>query len=251
MCQCCCAVLLCLLLASPVAANAAPTTLTAAQQQAVERYLLENPDVIVHALTAYRARVEDQQRGDQAAAVTAFRSLVASDGDSFPRAGDSSGPVLFAEFFDYQCGYCKRVFPDVMATIAAESRLNVVFVELPVLGPASVVAARAALAAERQGRYVEVHSALMRHRGPLSDAVILEIVRALGLDMEQLQRDMADPALQARIARNLQWAHRLGIDGTPAFVIGDGLTIGALDGPALRAAIAAVRQPPSSREGSE
>jgi protein-disulfide isomerase len=142
--------------------------------------------------------------------------------------GNLQGDVTLVEFFDYRCAYCRRVVSSVRALLDEDRALRMVFKELPVLGPDSVRAARAALASRRQDRYVPFHFALMT-ADDLSLEGIRAIARSVGLDPDQLEADMAAPEVMAAIEANYALANELGIEGTPAFVIGDQLIPGAVD----------------------
>jgi protein-disulfide isomerase len=158
-----------------------------------------------------------------------------------PVAGNPKGDVTIVEFMDYNCGYCKRSLPDVMKLVESDKNLRVVIKEFPILGPTSITASRAALAAGKQGKYKELHVALMSHKGALSDEAIFELAKSAGLDVDKLKADMEDKTIAARIEQNHQLASMLGIDGTPAFVIDQQLIPGALGYEALAAAIGDVR----------
>ena len=149
------------------------------------------------------------------------------------------------EFFDYNCPYCRKVAGPVRETTAADSGLRVVYKEFPILGPNSVVTAKAALAADRQGRYVAFHDALMQEKGVADEASALRIAAEIGLDTARLKTDMADPALQSAIDRNLKLAGALRIEGTPAFVIGEQILRGASDAATLQELVAKARKKPS------
>ncbi len=222
----------------------AQTNFSAAQraelQQMVHDYILENPDVVMEALTRLQARqeqAEEQQQRQQVASSAAqlFRST-----DS-PIMGNPNGDVTLVEFFDYQCGYCKRVLETVFQLTSSDPNLRVVFKEFPILGPASVVAARAALASREQGRYVEYHNALMAYRGALTEDSIFAVAGQIGLDVDRLRRDMESPAVSREINANMELARTLGIRGTPAFVIGDRVIPGAVSIDVLRQLVAEQR----------
>ena len=131
-----------------------------------------------------------------------------------------AGETVVAEFFDYQCGYCKRMFPAVVKAMDA-SKVRVVVKEFPILGPNSVLAAEYALAADRQGKYAEFHGKLMTAPGRLSPESLDATAVELGLDLEKLKADAKSPEVQAIIARNRQLARALQITGTPAFFVGE------------------------------
>jgi protein-disulfide isomerase len=124
----------------------------------------------------------------------------------------------------------------------ADPDLRLVYKEFPILGPGSQFAARAALASQRQGKYVPFHNALMQASEQVTEETVMEVARTVGLDTEQLRADMQDPAIEEAIAHNLQLANALGITGTPSFVIGDRMVPGAADFRTLQGLIAEVRQ---------
>ena len=142
-----------------------------------------------------------------------------------------SGPLL-VEFSDYQCGYCKQMYPLLLATVA-EGRARLVVVELPVLGALSEIAAGYALAAQRQGKYAEFHDALMR-QGRLSEEFLQEAAANVGLDMTQMQTDLANSTLWDELKRNDKLAGLLNVQGTPALVANGKIARGALNEQALR-----------------
>lgn len=133
--------------------------------------------------------------------------------------GDPRGDVTIVEFFDYACPFCKAAEPRVEAMLKQDKGVRLVVKEFPVLGPDSVVASRAALAAARQGRYAAFHQALLLHPGNLDQAAIFEVARDVGLNLARLKRDMADPAIAAEIAANLKLAHDIHVPGTPTFIV--------------------------------
>ena len=160
-----------------------------------------------------------------------------------PVAGNPDGDVTLVEFFDYHCAYCKRMRGPVMTVLEEDPGLRVVFKEFPILGPDSVVAARAALTSRNQNpdKYVEFHTALMSTRGRLTQPRILAIARDVGFDAERLETDMDSPEVTATIRRNLALARALGITGTPSLVIGTQLVPGAVSLRTLRQLIAQAR----------
>jgi protein-disulfide isomerase len=157
-------------------------------------------------------------------------------------AGNPKGDVTVVEFFDYRCGYCKRVTPVLKELMAGDPNLRVVFKELPILSPESNLAAKAALAAEAQGKYLPFHEALMASDSSLSMPDILQLATALKLDTAKLQADMNKPEIQAAIQKNHALAQAVGITGTPAFIIGPELVPGAIELPALKELIAKARK---------
>jgi protein-disulfide isomerase len=201
--------------------------LPADQVEAIVRELLmREPEIVYEALQELQRRETAAQAERSKAAVLAkkddlFRSTVS------PVGGNPEGEVTLVEFFDYRCGYCRRVVSSLRALVEQDRDLRVVFKEFPILGEDSVRAARAALAAERQGLYMPLHFALMA-ADDLSMQGIMTVAAGVGLDTERLAQDMASPEIEAEIAANYALANELGIEGTPAFVVDDELIPGAV-----------------------
>jgi protein-disulfide isomerase len=148
---------------------------------------------------------------------------------SSPVGGNPRGDVALVEFSDYNCPYCRRVARLLAEAEASDPMLRLVYKEVPILGPDSLYAAKAALAAHRQGKYVAFHRALMDAKGVASEGLVLAVAARIGLDVARLKGDIEDPSIQAVIDRNLVLARTLGITGTPSFVIGDEIVRGAVD----------------------
>lgn len=197
----------------------------AAIESIVREYLLKNPEIITEALEILQVREEMAELERQRAVLVSQQDEIFHS--QSPIMGNPDGDVTLVEFFDYQCGYCKRVLNDVFAVTEDDPGLRVVFKDLPILGPVSTVAARAALAARNQGLYTEYHNALMGHRGQLSEQIIFDIAGAVRLDVGRLRRDMEAPEIRDELNANIRLAQQLGIRGTPAFVIGDQVVPGA------------------------
>ncbi|MGB0683766.1 MAG: DsbA family protein [Magnetovibrionaceae bacterium] len=226
--------------------QAAADSLTAEQKQEIEAligdYLKENPDVVIDAIRAYRER---EERADQERARQSLASLrQALDDDPLaPTGGNPDGDVTIVEFFDYRCGFCKRVFPTVQAVLDADPNVRKVYKEFPILGPDSVVASRAASAVwfSQPDLYPAFHQALMTARGQLTEDKIMAIASEVGLDAGKLGEAMKDERIEKVLAANRAMAEQLNITGTPAFVIGNQIIPGALDEASLKEAIARER----------
>ncbi|MEX2642797.1 MAG: DsbA family protein [Acetobacterales bacterium] len=202
-------------------------------KELVRSYLLEHPQILEEAFTRLQQTRQEEARQQAQAALQQNQEQLYRDPTS-PVLGNPKGDVTVVEFFDYRCGYCKRAFPRVGQLLEEDGNIRLVLKELPILGPASVYASRAALAAREQKLYEPFHDALMGWRGDLTREDVLQVAREVGLDVERLQRDMADPGVSEAIERNMALAEALGINGTPAFVIGDTLVPGAVEVDALR-----------------
>lgn len=203
--------------------------LTKEQVETIVRdYLRENPEVVIEAIEAYRAKQQLAEEQMREQALAAKRDQIFED-PMAPTNGVTDADVTLVEFFDYQCGYCKKVFPDIMAVMEDDKKLRVVFKELPILGPESVIAARAGMAAHKQGKYMAYHQAVMDLRGKLSEKRIMQAAAEAGLDMERLAKDMASPEIDDYLRANLQLAQEIGVNGTPAMFIGNQFIPGAID----------------------
>lgn len=197
-------------------------------ERRIRDYLLEHPEVIVEAMERYQERRRIAEQSEAQAVLKARADEVFRDPDS-PVGGNANGDATLVEFFDYNCPYCRRVGAIMMEAEAADANLRIVYKEIPILGPNSVFAARAALAAHRQGKYVAFHKALMAVEGIADKDKVTEVAKKLGLDLDRLTRDMDDPAIQKMIGKNLALARALRINGTPSFVAGDQIVRGAVD----------------------
>lgn len=205
------------------------------------RYMMEHPEDVVGALDAYAKKEEKTKNEKVHRTLAVGRAEIENDEGSFV-GGNPDGNVSVIEFFDYRCSYCKKVHNTVRKLIEKDGNLRMVYKEFPILGPNSVVASRAALASRRQNKYLPYHNALMSARGSLDRKRIFEIAGDVGLDVDQLGKDMEDPAIAEIISRNHALAQRLNIGGTPAFVIGDEIVAGAAEYGRFRSMVNLARQ---------
>jgi len=209
-------------------------------EQRVRNYLLAHPEVISDALNRLEAKQGEQDAAGAQAALKAHAAEVFQDPDS-PVSGNSKGNVTAVEFFDYNCPYCKMMASVMEQAEAADPQLRIVYKEFPILGPGSVFAAKAALAANKQGKYVAFHRALYQVRGHVEEAQVLETARSVGLDIDRMKKDMQDAAIEGALEKNGTLAQTLHITGTPGFVAGDQITTGATDLKTFQALIAKAR----------
>lgn len=206
----------------------------------IREYLIENPEVLREAIQALEKKQKDaEESAAKLAIVEKADEIYRSNADLV--AGNPNGSVTMAEFFDYNCGYCKRAMSDVLKLIETDKDLRVVLKEWPILGEGSAYAAKAALASRNQGKYWDFHVALMQERS-VDAQKVLEVAERIGLDVEKLKADMEAPEVQQTIDSNMQLAEALGLRGTPAFLIGEQLLPGALPYRVLEQTIAAVRR---------
>ena len=210
-------------------------------EQRVRDYLIENPQILVESLQ----RMQERQRSaqlDEIGQIIAARSDEILNNPASPVGGNPQGDVSLVEFFDYNCPYCRRIAPILGEIEDSDPKLRVVYKEWPILGPNSEFAARAALASRSQGKYVAFHKALMLANGLVDESKVIEVAVAVGLDVDELRRDMAAPEIAALIERNRELAQALRITGTPSFVIGDQMLRGAAEADAIRDLIRQARE---------
>ncbi len=192
----------------------------------IRDYLLQNPEVFLDVQAELEKKLEEIQ------SARLKTSLKENAADLFrrpdaPMAGNPAGDVTVVEFFDYNCGFCKRGFPEVAKLIDSDKKVKVVFKELPILSKGSEEASRVALAAKKQGKYWEVHRDMLNSKGRLDEETALKIAGKLGLDVAKLKADMNAPDVTAEIEKVREVAQKMGINGTPHFLVGDRSIAGA------------------------
>lgn len=210
-------------------------------ERLAKEYLLNNPGVIVEAVNQMEARQQAAQEGEMARIVATRSHDIFNDPNS-PVGGNVDGDVTLVEFFDYNCPYCRAATPIMQQLMQEDPGVRIVFKEFPILGPGSRFAAQAALASRKQGKYAAFHEAMMAYKGQIGEGSTLEIAAQVGLDVEQLKRDMADPGIEASIRSNFELADALRVSGTPTFVSGTEVTRGLVDLEVMRQLIATARQ---------
>lgn len=227
-----------------VAQNASSGAISAEQKKAFEgivrEYILENPEIITEAIE----RLREKQRLAEAQADKVI--LASSKEDLFndpdaPVGGNPKGDVTVVEFFDYRCGVCKRIHAIVDELVKTDPNIRRVYKEWPILGPNSVLAARAAIASRKQGKYLDFHKVMMEANSSFELDAILQMAKSIGLDPARLQKDMESDDVDAIIRKNYALADKLKLNGTPSFVIGDTLLRGGRDLQSLRAIVAEAR----------
>ena len=179
----------------------------------IREYILANPEIIPEAVEVLRSR-------QNASALSNSEDLLYNDGYSFV-AGNKNANVTIVEFYDYNCGYCKQV-PDVFARLLEEDDdVKIIYKELPILSESSQYATTAAMAAMKQGKFLEFHNALMKNKRQLTEDLVLKIASDIGLDNDQLVKDMTDPEIETNIMKTKYLVQNIGVSGTPGFVIGN------------------------------
>jgi protein-disulfide isomerase len=218
-----------LLCAGPIQSQDVPASLSRADiEKIVREYILQHPEVLMESVQGHRDRERaDAQRPSRDAVGANRRDLF--DDPASPRTGAADAEVAIVQFFDYKCGYCRRVSPTLSKLLEKHKNVQLIYKELPILGPDSHLASLAALAAEKQGAYQGFHRELMSLNGPITTAVIEGIGRKLGLDVERLKADMNTREVEGALTQNQRLAGALGVQSTPSFVIGGELVTGAME----------------------
>jgi protein-disulfide isomerase len=209
---------------------AAEGGITAGQRKEIEAiikdYLLHNPEVLMEAQTALDAKMDKIQAERTAAAIKLNAQEIFRPAGS-PVVGNAKGDVTVIEFFDYNCPYCKKAFTEVAQLVDKDKQVKLILKEFPILSKGSEEAAKVALAAKLQGKYWEFHRAIQEAQGQTNEASALRIAEKLGLDMAKLKRDMASAEVKREIDETRALATKLGIQGTPHFLVGDRVIPGA------------------------
>lgn len=199
--------------------NASFTPAQQAQiEQIVHTYLVAHPEVLVEASNALQQnQMKKMQEEGVQGAKDNLNDLL--NNPTSPVAGNPNGPITLIAFLDYQCVHCRDMAPILEKLVDANSNLRVVFKEFPIFGPDSVFAAKAAIAAAKQGKYFEFHNALMTSKNPLTNAQVLIIAKNVGLNINQLKKDMKNKAMEDELQNNYALAKKLNLIGTPAFIV--------------------------------
>jgi protein-disulfide isomerase len=241
-----------LALAAALALSAAPVRaqdFSPAQRGAIEKiikeYLLKNPEVLQEVM----AELEKKQA---LAETEKARSAIKNHSEALfnsPRQvtlGNPQGDVTFVEFFDYNCGYCKRALNDMVELMAKDPKLKVVLKEFPVLGQGSVEAAQVGVAVRMQDKsgkkYLEFHQKMLTGRGQADKARAMAVAKEIGLDMARLEKDLKSDEIDKTLQESLKLAEALGLNGTPSYVINNDVVIGAVGLSTLGQKIAAARK---------
>lgn len=226
--------------AQNAAADAPPKT-TPEIEKIVHEYLLKHPEVIIEAVNKYQENQRNDEKKKAELSILSHKGQLVSDPASPVGGADAKDAVTVVEFFDYRCGYCKKMAPAI-AKYVNGSKIHLVYKEFPILGPDSAIASKAALAARKQGDYVKFHQGLMALQGTITMAQIEKVATADNLDFAKLKADMESPEIQAQISLNQGLASAIGVNATPSFVIGNELITGMMDDQEFQAAIAKVKR---------
>src|SRR5215831_21384680 len=204
-------------------------------QAIVRSYLIAHPEVLEEAMNELNKRQAAEEAAKHEAAIGQNADSIFNSPHGVV-LGNKDGDVAFVEFFDYNCGYCKRAMADMLDLLKNDPKLKVVLKEFPVLSEGSVEAARVAVAVRMQDpsgkKYLDFHQKLLGGRGPADKARAMAAAKDAGLDTARIEKDLASPEIKATIKENMKLAEEMGLNGTPSYVIGKQIVVGAvgLDG---------------------
>lgn len=206
-------------------------------ERIVREYLISHPEVLQEAMAELEKRATEAEVAKHRAAVKEHSDAIFNSSRQVV-LGNPKGNVTMVEFFDYNCGYCKRAMDDMLTLLKNDSNLRVVLKEFPVLGPGSLEAAKVAAAVRMQDKsgkkYLEFHQKLLGGRGQADKAHALAAAKDVGLDVSRIEKDMESPEAKATLEESFKLAEALGLNGTPSYVVGKDVVVGAVGLDALK-----------------
>ncbi len=229
----------------PTAANAdVKSSFTKEQKAELEvmfgQFINDNAALMMESVRQHQ--IDQEKKAKQTAQESLAEYLPLFANKDLPMMGNPDGDITIVEFFDYNCGYCKKAFSDLMKLVEEDKNVRVVLQDLPILSPSSQKMSELSLAAQKQGKYFELHKALMEYRGSQSDEAFLKLAGDIGLDVEQLKKDASSDEVRGGVTLIKQMAAALGVRGTPGFIIGDQIFPGYIGDGGLADAIKQARE---------
>jgi protein-disulfide isomerase len=238
------AAVLALLAAVPASAQGFSDAQRGEIERIIKNYLMQHPEVLQEVMNELEKKQQAADAEKNKTAVKDNAQLIFSSSRQVT-LGNPQGDVTLVEFFDYNCGYCKRALSDLMGLMKNDPKLKVVLKEFPVLGPGSLEAAQVATAVRMQDRtgkkYLEFHQKMLGGRGQADRARALAVAKEIGLDMARLEKDMASEEIRATLEESMQLADKLGLNGTPSYVVGPNVVVGAVGLEALKDKVESAR----------
>ena len=227
--------------AAPVVAANAPVTRDQIPQL-VREALINDPTILKDAVEKMQAKQEEDSQKQAKEGIIKNKDKLFADVNS-PVVGAADADVTVVEFFDYHCGYCKKILPDILQLIEKDKKVRVVFKEFPILSEDSALASRAAIAVNRiaKEKYLDFHKAMFAMKGKFAEKDIFAEAKKLGIDSAKLKAEMAKPEIDAELDKNRKLAADLGVRGTPAVIIGEEFMPGAVPYETMQKAVDATR----------
>ena len=213
----------------PTSAQGFTDTQRSGIEAIVRSYLIAHPEVLEEAMNELNKRQAAEEAAKHEAAIGQNADSIFNSPHGVV-LGNKDGDVAFVEFFDYNCGYCKRAMADMLDLLKSDPKLKIVLKEFPVLSEGSVEAAKVAVAVRMQDpkKYLDFHTRLLGGRGPVDKARALAAAKDVGLDVARIEKDLANPEVRATIEENMKLAEDMGLNGTPSYVIGKQVVVGAV-----------------------
>jgi protein-disulfide isomerase len=229
---------------APEAPAAGPSSFSPAQRAEIEgmikNYLMSHPEVMVEVSKELEKRQASMQAETNKKVIVEKKATIFKAPTDFV-AGNPKGEISVVEFFDYNCGWCKKAVDELTKLIKADTNVRIVMKELPIFGENSTAAAKAAMASLKQGKYWEFHLALMKEKQVTKDN-LFQIAAKVGLNVDKLKADMADPSIDAALKETMIIAQELGIEGTPGFIIDSRVNVGFVPADGIKEILADVRK---------
>jgi protein-disulfide isomerase len=239
------AVCLAVVAAAPVRAQSFNDAQRGEIERIVKEYLIAHPEVLQEVMAEFEKRQNAADLEKQIAGVRQHKEVLFNSAHQVT-LGNPQGNVTMVEFFDYNCGYCKRALSDMLQLIKTDPNLKVVLKEYPVLGPGSLEAAQVAVAARMQDKtgkkYLDFHQRLLGARGPADKAHALAAAKEAGFDMARIEKDLASEEVKETLRENMKVADAIGINGTPSYIIGTDVVVGAQGYDVLKEKVDAARR---------
>ncbi len=197
-------------------------SLSDAQKAEIDRmikdYVMNNGKAIMDSVNDYQTELEAEQLAESSKKAADFVRKIDAE-NTLPMTGNPKGDITLVEFYDYNCGYCRKALEAIEETLKVDDNIKVIFVDMPILGPASYEAAKWSLAADKQGKYFEFHKALLNHNGSKNLATLKKIAKNLGLDLKKMEADKDSTQISNILEENINTAQAIGVRGTPGFII--------------------------------
>ena len=197
-------------------------------EKIVKDYLISHPEIMLEIQDAYEKKAEAKRGEATRSRMPEFYGALSSMKGELAPLSIGNGDVTIVEFFDYNCGYCRQTLPELIKLLDSDKNIKMQFMEFPILAPGSTEASKIAIAAAKQGKYLEFHKAMFA-AGRANKESALKVAEQIGLDMEKVKADSASPETEALIAKISEIGKRIFVDGTPTFIIGDKINPGAAD----------------------
>jgi len=214
-------------------------------ERIVKEYLVAHPEVLQEAISELEKRQSAAEVEKQVAGVKQYKEVLFNSTRQVT-LGNPKGDVTMVEFFDYNCGYCKKALGDMLTLLKTDPNLKVVLKEYPVLGPGSLEAAQVAVAARMQDKtgkkYLDFHQRLLGGRGPADKAHALAAAKDAGFDMARLEKDLASDEVRETLKESMKVADAIGLNGTPSYIIGSDVVVGAQGFDVLKEKVDAARK---------